>query len=58
MPCVLTTRYYVCCSLEFIFQVTIKLISLLNLVNFVEYVTDCRNLNEICDYLQEFEPSQ
>jgi hypothetical protein len=36
-------------------QVTIKLISLLNLVNFMEYVTVCRNLNEICDYLQKFE---
>jgi hypothetical protein len=44
-------------NLEFILQVTIKLISLLNLVNFMEYVTVCRNLNEMCDCLQEFEPN-
>jgi hypothetical protein len=44
-------------NLEFILQVTIKLISLLNLVNFMEYVTVCMNLNETCDYLQEFEPN-
>jgi hypothetical protein len=31
-------------NLEFILQVTIKLISLLNLVNFMKYVTVCRNL--------------
>jgi hypothetical protein len=49
---------YVCnTNLEFILQVTIKLISLLNLVNFMEYVSVCRNLNETCDYLQEFEPN-
>jgi hypothetical protein len=41
---------FMCASHEFILQVTIKLISLLNLVNFMEYVIDCRNLNEICDY--------
>jgi hypothetical protein len=44
-------------NLEFILQVTIKLISLLNLVNFMEYVTICWNLNEIYDCLQEFEPN-
>jgi hypothetical protein len=44
-------------NLEFILQVTIKLISLLNLVNFMEYVTVCRNLNEMYDCLQEFEPN-
>jgi hypothetical protein len=38
-------------NLEFILQVTIKLISLLNLVNFMEYVTVCWNLNETCDCL-------
>jgi hypothetical protein len=38
-------------NLEFISQVTIKLISLLNLVNFMEYVTVCWNLNETCDCL-------
>jgi hypothetical protein len=43
-------------NLEFL-QVTIKLISLLNLVNFMEYVTVCRNLNKICDCLQEFQPN-
>jgi hypothetical protein len=72
MPCVLTARYYVCyglfaqcklgirvcnTNLEFILQVTIKLISLLNLVNFMEYVTICCYLNEIYDCLQEFEPN-
>jgi hypothetical protein len=36
-------------NLEFILQVTIKLILLLNLVNFMEYVVVCRNLNETCD---------
>jgi hypothetical protein len=46
MPCVLIVRYYVCCGLEFILQVTIKLISVLNLVNFMKYVAACRNLNE------------
>jgi hypothetical protein len=51
-------RIHVCnINLEFILQVTIKLISLLNLVNFMEYVTVCMNLNETCDYLQEFEPN-
>jgi hypothetical protein len=38
-------------NLEFILQVTIKLISLLNLLNFMEYVTICMNLNKICYYL-------
>jgi hypothetical protein len=45
-------RIHVCnTNLEFILQVTIKLISLLNLVIFMEYVIVCRNLNEICDCL-------
>jgi hypothetical protein len=44
-------------NLEFILQVTIKLISLLNLVNFMEYETVCRNLNQIRDCLLEFEPN-
>jgi hypothetical protein len=44
-------------NLEFILQVTIKLISLLNLVNFMKYVTIYRNLNETCDCLHEFEPN-
>jgi hypothetical protein len=38
-------------KLEFTLQVTIKLISLLNLVNSMEYVTVCRNLNGICNCL-------
>jgi hypothetical protein len=41
-------------NLEFTLQVTIKLISLLNLVIFMEYVTIFWNLNETCDYLHEF----
>jgi hypothetical protein len=44
-------------NLEFILQVTVNLISLLNLVNFMEYVTVCRNLNKTYDCLQEFEPN-
>jgi hypothetical protein len=44
-------------NLEFILQVTVNLISLLNLVNFMEYVTVCRNLNKNYDCLQEFEPN-